>query len=190
VHALAAAMTALCGAAAAGQTAPRAIIGCLPLTIDDAKSFRPPTFADFRVTERFSGRSAAVDLSSHRLARQYRTRLRQTAALGPNFAGHYTIATWGCGSGCAQFAIIDARSGRVFFPPEVLHVSMLHVMEPEDSSHRQLERPRFTIDSNLLIVVGAVNEGADEGIAYYRWTGTRLELLRFIRSEKTDCGRR
>jgi hypothetical protein len=35
--------------------------------------------------------------------------------------------------------------------------------------------------------VGAVNEGEDEGISYYRWTGTELELLRFVRSEKMGC---
>jgi hypothetical protein len=34
-----------------------------------------------------------------------------------------------------------------------------------------------------------VNEGEDEGISYYRWTGTKLELLRFVRSEKMSCAR-
>ena len=127
------------------------------------------------------------NLASHPLARQFRTRLRQGAAEGPNFAGHFTIASWGCGAACVQFAIIDARNGQVFFPPEVLHVSMLHVMEPEDASHRQLARPRFRRDSALFIVVGAVDEGEDEGISYYLWTGTELKRVRFVRSNKTGC---
>jgi hypothetical protein len=36
---------------------------------------------------------------------------------GPNFAGHYFIVTWGCGSPCLMAAIVDAKSGRVLPPP-------------------------------------------------------------------------
>ena len=171
-------------AAPAGQDV---LTGCLPLTIDDAALLHPPTFAEYPVLGEFQGPPAPLNIASHSLARRFRTMLRKGATEGPNFAGHYTIASWGCGSGCVQFAIIDARNGRVFFPPEVLHVSMLHVMEPEDASHGQLARPRFRRDSALFIVVGAVNEGEDEGISCYRWTGMELELLRFVRSEKMSC---
>jgi hypothetical protein len=119
------------------MNAPRAwqdvITGCLPLTIDDAARFRPPMFAEYPVLGDVQGPPAPRNIASHSLARQFRTMLRKGATEGPNFAGHHTIASWGCGSGCVQFAIIDARNGRVFFPPEVLHVSMLHVMEPEDA---------------------------------------------------------
>jgi hypothetical protein len=163
------------------------ITGCLPLTIDDTARFDPPTFEEYPVLEEFQGPRSPPDIASHSLARQFRTMLRKGATEGPNFAGHYTITSWGCGSACVQFAIIDARNGRVFFPPEVLHVSMLHVMEPEDASHRQLARPRFRRDSALFIVVGAVSEGEDEGISYYLWTGAKLTRVRFVRSEKIGC---
>jgi len=33
-----------------------------------------------------------------RKARTFCTTLRREAKAGPNFAGHYTIATWGCGT--------------------------------------------------------------------------------------------
>lgn len=42
---------------------------------------------------------------------------RERAVSGPNFAGHYVIVTWGCGSPCMMAAIVDLRSGRVFPPP-------------------------------------------------------------------------
>jgi hypothetical protein len=39
------------------------------------------------------------------------------AASGPNFAGHYTLARWGCGAGCVTVAVIDMTTGAVQFPP-------------------------------------------------------------------------
>ncbi len=36
---------------------------------------------------------------------------------GPNFAGHFVIVRWGCGSPCLMAAIVDLRTGRVFPPP-------------------------------------------------------------------------
>ena len=95
--------------------------------------------------------------------------------------------SWGCGSGCSQFAIVNAANGRVFFPPEVRVVRTTHVMEPEDAGHYQLNRRRFSRDSALFAVIGAPNEGPDEGVFYYRWSGDSLKLVRFIRSVKTAC---
>lgn len=43
----------------------------------------------------------------------YRTKLRQGTALGPNFAGHYTVVLWGCGTGCQVASVVDARTGRL-----------------------------------------------------------------------------
>lgn len=42
---------------------------------------------------------------------------RELAAPGPNFAGHYVVVTWGCGSPCLMAAIVDLKTGRVFPPP-------------------------------------------------------------------------
>ena len=30
-----------------------------------------------------------------------------------NFAGHYSVVTWGCGGDCQESAIVDAKSGKV-----------------------------------------------------------------------------
>jgi hypothetical protein len=165
--------------------------GCFPLTVEDGASFHPPAFADY-VADNFQGRSASVDLASHPLASRFRTRLREAADRGPNFAGHYTIASWGCGSGCFQHAIVDARNGRVFFPPQVQFVEVMRVAEPEHLSVEDVLRRYFRRDSALFIVVGRPLtgeplDGKDEGIFYYRWTGTALRLVRFLRSDKKWC---
>ena len=62
--------------------------------------------------------------------RRYRTVIRQGVTKGygvegsdgrqrpgPNFAGHFFIITWGCGSPCLMAAIVDATIGRVYPPP-------------------------------------------------------------------------
>jgi len=66
----------------------------------------------------------------------FRTKLREGAKKGPNFAGHYTVITWGCGTDCRLVAIVDARTGRVYFAPFTVSI-------PADADYR--------LDSRLLI---------------------------------------
>src|ERR1044071_2168521 len=61
-------------------------------------------------------RARAIDFKASPDARTFRTRLSEALVDGVNFAGHYVIAGWGCGTGCISGAIIDARNGRVFWP--------------------------------------------------------------------------
>ena len=75
-----------------------------------------PKFEDFRVNEIFKG-TPANPLLETRFARLYRTNIRNAAKEGPNFAGHCTIAEWGCGSNCGQMAVIDEKTGHVFEGP-------------------------------------------------------------------------
>jgi hypothetical protein len=76
-----------------------------------------PRFEDHRVPKTFSGKPVPVNLRSHSKARLFRTMLKLSAEKGPNFAGHYTVGTWGCGSDCRMVAVIDAVTGRVYFAP-------------------------------------------------------------------------
>lgn len=82
-----------------------------------SKSAAQPKFSDYPSRGSFRGKPARVILTGDRLARAYRTRLRETAAAGPNFAGYYAMGTWGCGSPCLMAGMVDLRTGRVFWPP-------------------------------------------------------------------------
>jgi hypothetical protein len=91
-----------------------------------------PRFEDFAVAETFAGRPIAPVLGTSE-ERRYQTVIRRGVAKGrgvkdgatgkelavaePNFAGHYVIVTWGCGSPCLMAAIVDLKTGRVFPPP-------------------------------------------------------------------------
>ena len=132
-----------------------------------------PQFADFPVSpaEQFKGKPAAVKLTSAQV-RRHRTMIREGARQGSNFAGHYTIVQWGCGAGCVQFAVVDAKTGATYAPP--FYVGPRAQIEAETD---QPDEPlQFRLDSKLLIVSGAPNE-KNEGLYYYKWYKGRFVLL-------------
>jgi hypothetical protein len=73
-------------------------------------------FDEFLVTDAFKGKPG-TPLVSRPEERRFRTVIREGAKQGPNFAGHYTIVEWGCGTECIQAAVVDSRTGTVFQPP-------------------------------------------------------------------------
>jgi hypothetical protein len=91
-----------------------AILVCLLAAMVSADDV--PRFEDYRVAETFRGTLVPAVLSSAK-ARLFRTVLRREAASGPNFAGHFTLARWGCGAGCVAIAVIDVVTGTVVFAP-------------------------------------------------------------------------
>jgi hypothetical protein len=70
-------------------------------------------FARFPVHRLYRGKPAQPKLTTP-TQREFRTVLRNGAKKGPNFAGQFTVVEWGCGSNCVVFAVIDARTGKVF----------------------------------------------------------------------------
>lgn len=145
--------------------------------IDPANVPRPPRFADWPAAPDRPAAPATPVLAS-REARRFRTVLRDGAAAGPNFAGHFTLVVWGCGASCTTAAIVDARSGRVSFPPMLRATSAVRVADPAVPGPGSL---RFRRDSRLLAVLGAPGEDeAKEGVTYLEWTGTTLRLVRFV----------
>ena len=75
------------------------------------------TFDDFKVS--IENVKAKLDLNSHELGRQFRTAIRESYNDTENlFAGHYTFATWGCGSPCQMNVLIDRRTGKIYDAPD------------------------------------------------------------------------
>jgi len=81
-----------------------------------AVSSQAPRFEDFSasVSERASKVSPRITTP---FQRQFRTQIIQQSWLLPNFAGHFRIAEWGCGSSCVQIAVIDLDTGHVWDGP-------------------------------------------------------------------------
>jgi hypothetical protein len=161
-----------------------ALLVCLPGTApaQQAKS-DPPRFADYPVF-RWFGKIAPLNQRSHPLARKYRTLIReQMKEAGVNFAGHFTLASVGCGAGCSITAIIDAHTGRAFFPNELLGwTGIVGDYDPPEGEEPWTYRP----GSTLLRAIGRPNIGkageerhGASGIYYYEWNNNRFRLVKF-----------
>ena len=56
-------------------------------------------------------------------ARQYKTMITEVASEPANFAGHYRVITWGCGTDRHGFAIVNKLTGDVYTLPGVNYVA-------------------------------------------------------------------
>jgi hypothetical protein len=112
-------------------------------------------------------------------ARRYRTVIRHGAADGSNFAGHFAVVAWGCGSSCSERAIVDTRSGHVYFDRRLRDLDTTQAKAINDKDEQF--PAYFSVSSRLLVIVGAPNEDESrDGVAFYEWTGSQLKLLRFV----------
>ena len=133
------------------------------------KANTPPRFEDFLVepagnVDQFASR---ISMASAQ-AKLYRTVISLEGQKEPNFAGHYRLITWGCGTDCRGFAIVDCKTGvaRTIKGLEYVGGAMGN------------DQPRidFRLDSRLLIVNGVISDNR-EGSLFYEWTGKGVKPL-------------
>lgn len=116
------------------------------------------------------GRPARPKLDTQ-IAKDHITRISKAALEGPNFAGHYRVVDWGCGSSCSVYVIVDEQTGKVFAPLEISKGVDLGFAGPE-----------FRVDSSLMVVASCA-EPKVYGLKncqrkFYKWDGSRLVLLK------------
>ena len=133
------------------------------------KANTPPRFEDFLVepagnVDQFASR---ISMASAQ-AKRYRTVISLEGQKEPNFSGHYRLITWGCGTDCRGFAIVDRKTGiaRTINGLEYVGGAMGN------------DQPRidFRLDSRLLIVNGVISDNR-EGSFFYEWTGKGVKPL-------------
>ena len=96
-------------------------------------------FSEFPVVV-YKSKLVPPDFKTDPKAKLFRTQIReQCKEKGINFAGHYTIAEWGCGSDCQQIAIIDRTNGKIYYSG---------IQEDTDLSYGIKCRP----DSRMLVL--------------------------------------
>jgi membrane dipeptidase len=130
---------------------------------------RLPVFEDYPV-EQSNVVVQRIDFDSHPDARNFRTRLEYTINEPANFAGHYHVTYWGCGTMCQMVAIINALDGTVHFP--------LDFATSYGACHKT--------DSSLFVTNPAdefLFEAYDEDFpdwfstGYYQWDGEQMHLI-------------
>lgn len=77
-----------------------------------------PKASDFPAEGRFAGSTVFSDFKGRdRAFNSFRTRIRDGLREGPNFAGHFSLIQFGCGTGCSSVIVADNNTGRpVDFP--------------------------------------------------------------------------
>lgn len=115
----------------------------------------------------YKGRSAPVDLRSHKDAPMFRTRLRAAAKKRPNFAGQVIVTNWGCGASCQIIALIDARTGKVSFAGSA----------SAGYEHRLTSRLLIINPPETIAELYGNNPPSWLKTSYYLWKGGRLVKL-------------
>jgi hypothetical protein len=140
-----------------------------------------PKFEDFKVEEVFKGVPAQPILDTPGL-RMFRTRIRDASKGGPNFAGRYAVAEWGCGAACVSFVIVDEKTGVILDVPAgglTFHPDFDYV----DLAKDDVMGVAYKVNSRLLILRGCTSY-SDCASFYYEWTGSTFKLLRKLPAVK------
>ena len=131
-----------------------------------ARDHGMPAFERYKVPLLWTARPVPPDVRADPVARRYRTRIRETVRDGANFADHYALVWWGCGSPCVGFLIVDVQTGRAYSngeqlvrPPMYRRDSRLIVEDPTGFMTDSLGHPGFPFVRN------------------WEWTGTQLRLV-------------
>jgi len=137
------------------------------------KYISPYKFPQFEVPV-YKGKLSGPNFKTDMGAWLYRTQIReQCQQKGINFAGHFTLAMWGCGSECDQIAIVDRINGNVYYS---------HIFNGADN-------PFYTLSCNKnsdLVIMNDFLIKDHKGyifcseiweIIYMKWNKNKLELL-------------
>lgn len=135
---------------------------------------RLPHFKDYPVSKVYTGVNAPVVLK--RDDRMFRTRLREASKEKPNFAGHYIVTIWGCGTSCVMGAVVDAKTGRVYW------WNFTVCCWPNvDLKFQPIE---YRLNSKLIVFSGARNEKeGDVGAHFYKFERGRFVHVRSVVKE-------
>jgi hypothetical protein len=130
-----------------------------------------PDFKDFAVKQIYTGVPATPKLN--RDQRTFRTMIREGAKSRVEFAGHYTVPRWGCGSGCSTFVIVDSITGAVYNGFNVADLPAAWI-----EKNGEQEQMEFHPNSRLIKINGCINEQNCGFYDYVMIEGKGLKLLR------------
>lgn len=160
-----------------------------PISANTYDAQHPPRFEDFPAAEEWSQERVPVKLST-RSERMFQTQLTNAAGEPPNFAGHYRLAFWGCGSMCGAAAVVDLQTGSAFPPPLGDHGDGWDrwIMTPAFAEDSGVD---FRLDSRLVVVKGGINysDAVQKNVPdeyYFVWENNRFRQLLFISGKQRE----
>lgn len=135
---------------------------------------RIPQFKDYAATDYYQGKTVSPIITKD--DRTFRTRLREGAKEKPNFAGRYILTAWGCGALCLMGAVIDARTGKIYWLP---HSTCC--WRVGDDNFNPIE---FRINSRLVVFSGLRNESekdSEDDSHFYEFKNGRFIFIKTVK---------
>jgi hypothetical protein len=147
----------------------------LTLSVGAQVTAERPSFSEFPVKSIFRGKPATPKLVT-KGQRMFRTRILAGAKSPVEFAGHYTLPRWGCGTLCNEFVIVDSVTGRVYDVPFSLS-ELPTPWEEEQAGDDSLNRMDYRPDSRLMKINACLNEQDCGFYDYVMVDGKGLQLV-------------
>lgn len=149
-------------------------------TVINAQTPKPPKFSQYPAVVE-TARVKTIDLRRNPRAYSVRSRLSEGLRGGINFAGHYVVVGWGCGTGCVSGAIIDGRTGTVYWPEQLIAMGVWY------GNGNYTDKPiEYKKNSRMLIIrglPGRKNDNAPDvpsGDYYYEWKKNKLRQVMYV----------
>lgn len=138
-----------------------------------------PKFKDYAANKIYKGKYHPLVLNEY--GKMYRTRLREALKHPVNFAGHYIVTGWGCGSGgCNTCAVINVKTGIATSCPVTL--MSVYPLKPEYEDKSGQEHI-FRKNSRLMIFAGVLDtlQGQfDDVVEFYTFEGGKFKFLKRV----------
>jgi hypothetical protein len=93
------------------------------MVVGQSRTITIPRFTDYPAKQIFKGIPAAPQIVTS-LAQEYADQIRAevgafrdgTNKQSANFAGHFIVIRWSCGTACTRMALVDALMGNIYYP--------------------------------------------------------------------------
>jgi hypothetical protein len=139
-----------------------------------------PRFEDFRVPTPIPSRQGPTYVANH--VPDFEKEILEVAKEGPDFAGHFVVERFTCGSACASFVIVNVGTSKIFY--NHLNVAYSFCSWGYEPGAELMYRP----DSRLLIVNGAIETYSPTkgevrgpcGHFYFLWDGHALKQIHSV----------
>lgn len=119
---------------------------------------------------------APIDWSSYPEAKDFRTRITEAYQTNEvSFAGHYVLATFGCGASCIMGFMVDVRDGKIYDLPL-----------GEENSCLFAEDRALCTSTSKIFVAGVCRENNEAKNVYYKaylWNEDKKEFAEIIAAE-------
>lgn len=116
---------------------------------------------------KYSGDIKQINFNSLPEAKLFKTTITNSYKEGANFAGHYNLSLWGCGTDCFGMSITDVETGNI------IEYSPIHEGYHLDG---------YNVD-NRLIVFNPINAGMERKIYKLSESSNKTNALELICSE-------